>query len=227
MLLNHSTLHCHIMQSFVDTGTAPTIDEMASAFAVSPSELTAALEDLQDYHGVVLHPKNKEVWVMHPFSAAPTNFFIKADHCCWWGNCAWCSMGAAALLKCDLTITTTAGAEAKQLIVRVKDGQLEQNSLLVHFPIPMQQAWDNVTYTCSNMLLFESEQDILNWCQRHRMPVGDIQPLHKIWQFSQVWYGNHLRQDWHKWTVDEARALFQQFGLQGRIWNLPVQQGRF
>lgn len=227
MLLNHSTLHCHIMQSFVDTGTAPTIDEMASAFQVSTNELTAALENLQDYHGVVLQPKSKEVWVMHPFSAAPTNFFIKADHCCWWGNCAWCSMGAAALLKCDLSITTTAGAEAKQLIVRVKNAQLEQNSLLVHFPIPMQQAWDNVTYTCSNMLLFESEQDILNWCQRHRIPVGDIQPLQKIWQFSQVWYGNHLRQDWHKWTVDEARALFQQFGLQGPIWDLPVQQGRF
>jgi hypothetical protein len=227
MLLNHSTLHFHIMQSFVDTGTAPTIDEMATAFAVSTSELTAALGDLQDYHGVVLHPKSKEVWVMHPFSAAPTNFFIKANHCCWWGNCAWCSMGAAALLKCDLSITTTTGAESKQLVIHVKDGQIDHNNLLVHFPIPMQQAWDNVTYTCSNMLLFKSEQDVLNWCQRHRMPVGDIQPLQKIWQFSQVWYGNHLRQDWHKWTIDEARALFQQFELHGRIWDLPLQQGRF
>ncbi len=136
-------------------------------------------------------------------------------------------MGAAALLKCDLSITTTAGAESKQLVVHVKDGQTDHNNLLVHFPIPMQQACDNVTYTCSNMLLFESEQDILNWCQRHRMPVGDIQPLQRIWQFSQVWYGNHLRQDWHKWTVAEARALLQQFDLHGRIWHLPLQQGRF
>jgi hypothetical protein len=227
MVLNHSTLHFHIMQSFVDSGKAPSIDEMATAFQVSHAELTAALEHLQEYHGVVLHPKSKEVWVMHPFSAAPTNFFIQSGTCCWWGNCAWCSMGAAALLKRDLSITTTAGAESKQLIIHIKNGQIDHNNLLVHFPIPMQQAWDNVIYTCSNMLLFESEQDIIDWCQRHKMTVGDIQPLQRIWEFSQVWYGNHLRQDWHKWSSDEASALFQQFGLQGRIWELPVQNGRF
>lgn len=227
MLLNHSTLHFHLMQSFVDSGTAPSIVEMAATFQVSPTELTTALEQLQDYHGVVLHPKSKEVWVIHPFSAAPTNFFIQSEHSCWWGNCAWCSMGAAALLKRDLTITTTAGAESKQLMIQVKNGQLIHNNLLVHFPIPMQQAWDNVTYTCSNMLLFESEQDITSWCQRHKMPVGDIQPLQHIWEFSKVWYGNHLRPDWHKWSIDEARELFQQFGLQGPIWELPVQSGRF
>ena len=79
------------------------------------------------------------------------------------------------------TITTTAGAESKQLIIQVKNGQLTHNNLLVHFPIPMQQAWDNVTYTCSNMLLFEAEQDVINWCQRHKMPLGDIQPLQQRW----------------------------------------------
>ncbi len=227
MPLNHSTLHHRIMQSFVDTGTAPTVDELAQAFAVSRAELTTALEHLQDYHGVVLHPTSKEVWVMHPFSAAPTNFFIQADTCCWWGNCAWCSMGAAALLQRDLTIFTTAGAESKQLVIKVKDGDIDHQDLLVHFPIPMQRAWDNVTYTCSNMLLFETEQDIIAWCKRHRMPLGDIQPLQRIWQFSKVWYGNHLRPDWHKWSLDEARAMFQQFGLTGPIWQLPQQTGRF
>ena len=64
--------------------------------------------------------------------------------------------------------------------IEIRDGQLSHPDLLVHFPIPMQQAWDNVTYTCSNMLLFESRDDIIDWCRRHQMPVGDIQPLQRI-----------------------------------------------
>ncbi len=227
MQLNHSTLHHHIMTSLVDSGTAPSINEIAEIFNRSAQEVAAALEDLQEYHGVVLHPTSKEVWVMHPFSTAPTNFFIKSTDCCWWGNCAWCSLGAAALLKRDLTITTTSGAEGKQLIIQIKDGHPDKTSLLVHFPIPMLQAWDNVTYTCSNMLLFESEAEIVDWCKRHKMAVGDIQTLEHIWQFSKVWYGNHLRADWHKWSSEEARALFTQFGLKGRIWDIPAVSGRF
>ena len=142
-------------------------------------------------------------------------------------NCAWCSLGAAALLKRDLTITTTSGAEAKQLTLQIKNGQLDNPKLLVHFPIPMQQAWDNITYTCSNMLLFESEAEIIDWCKRHKMAVGDIQPIENIWQFSKVWYGNHLREDWHKWSSEEASMLFKQFGLKGRIWDIPSVSGRF
>ncbi len=227
MQLNHSTLHYHIMKSLVDAGTAPSIKDIAEKFGRSANEIATALEDLQEYHGVVLHPKSKEVWVMHPFSTAPTNFFIKSADCCWWGNCAWCSLGAAALLKRDLTITTTSGAEAKQLTLQIKNGQLDNPKLLVHFPIPMLQAWDNVTYTCSNMLLFESEAEIIDWCKRLKMAVGDIQPIENIWQFSKVWYGNHLREDWHKWSIEEASTLFKQFGLKGRIWDIPSVSGRF
>ena len=65
------------------------------------SELTTALVQLKDYHGLVLHSKSKKVWVIHPFSAAPTNFFIQSELRYWWGTCArW---AAAALLKQDVS----------------------------------------------------------------------------------------------------------------------------
>lgn len=228
MTLQHASLHYQIMRQLVERGTAPTVAELAAHFQVDTPVLQQALRDLQDYHGVVLHPKSCEVWVMHPFSTAPTHFFIQAEHGgCWWGNCAWCAMGAATLLKRDLRITTTAGAETKQLVIEIRDGQLSHPDLLVHFPIPMQQAWDNVTYTCSNMLLFESRDDIIDWCRRHQMPVGDIQPLQRIWQFSQVWYGNHLQPNWQKWSLSEAKQLFSQFGLSGPIWDIPSAGERF
>ena len=34
---------------------------------------------------------------------------------------------------------------------------------LVHFPVPMTRAWDNVIYTCSVMLLFRTEEEVNDW----------------------------------------------------------------
>ena len=91
----------------------------------------------------------------------------------------------------------------------------------------MVKAWDNVTYTCSTMLMFESESDIENWCDRHGMDKGDVQPISKIWEFSKIWYGNHLNAEWVKWTVDEAREIFERFGLTNPVWDMPSSEGRF
>ena len=214
------------MKHIVDFGRAPKISDMSMTFHVSDDKIIEALKTLQEYHGVVLHPKSSEVWIMHPFSTAPTNFWIEVQGRGWWGNCAWCSLGAAALLAQDCTIITTLGGEAEQIIVEIKGGQIQNHDLFVHFPIPMVRAWDNVTFICSTMLLFASENDIDKWCKRHGMKKGDIQPINKIWEFSKVWYGNHLNPNWKKWTVDEAREIFERFGLVNRIWEMPKNSGR-
>lgn len=227
MELNNSSLHHHIMKSIVDQGRAPTINEMGTYFCVDKEGLGSALKELQDYHGVVLHPHSLEVWVIHPFSTAPTNFWIEAGEKGWWGNCAWCSLGAAALLDRDLTITTNLGAENAQIKIEIRNGQIVTKDLFVHFPIPMVQAWDNVVYTCSTMLVFKSENSVEEWCLRHGIKKGDVQPIGKIWEFAKVWYGRHLDEKWVKWTVDEAREIFQRFGLVSDIWAMPESSGRF
>lgn len=228
MPLNNSTLHHFIMRHIVELSYAPKIDDIAQHFDASTSDVIEALHTLEDYHGVVLHPKSSEVWVMHPFSTAPTNFWIESkDGKSWWGNCAWCSLGAAALLDRDLTITTTLGAEAKQVTVEVVDGHIKNQNLFIHFPIPMVNAWDNVTYTCSKMLMFESEAEVDRWCKKYNMNKGDVQPINKIWEFSKVWYGSHLNPNWVKWSIEEAKEIFKRFELQHSVWKMPSQAGRF
>ncbi|WP_281558285.1 alkylmercury lyase family protein [Thalassomonas sp. RHCl1] len=227
MKLNNSSLHYYIMKHIVNLGYAPKIHDISQYFDTSKTEVIKALKALQDYHGVVLHPNSSEIWVMHPFSTAPTNFWIESNTGSWWGNCAWCSLGAAALLKQNLTITTTLGGESRQITIEIKDGQIRNKNLFIHFPIPMINAWDNVTFTCSTMLMFETSNDIDDWCKRHAIPKGDIQPIDKIWEFSKVWYGNHLNPNWVKWSVDEAKDIFQRFELSHSIWNMPANAGRF
>ena len=227
MSLTHGLLHATIARHFVDYGTAPTIAQLGAQLALGATDVASGLRALADYHGVVLHPASGEIWAMHPFSAAPTSFWVESGGRGWWGNCAWCSLGIAALLASDATITTTLGGESAQVVIRIRDGVVSPADHRVHFPIPMARAWDNVTYTCSNMLVHESEAAVDAWCARHAMPRGDVQSLSTVWAFAKVWYGRHLDPAWTKWTTEQARDIFAQFGLTGPIWALPVTDGRF
>jgi hypothetical protein len=227
MPLSHGQLHATIGRHFIDHGAAPTIAQLAVRFACDEEIIVEALRALADYHGVVLHPTSGEIWAMHPFSAAPTLFWVESGGRGWWGNCAWCSLGVAALLGADATITTTLGGESEQVRLHIRDGAITPTDYCVHFPIPMTRAWDNVMYTCSTMLLFDSIEAVERWCTRHAMPRGDVQPLTNAWAFAQAWYGRHLDPAWTKWTTDEARALFARFGLTGPTWALPTSAERF
>lgn len=226
-MVTHGLLHHTILKFIVDYGYAPEIHELAARLKISEEATAHALDDLQAYHGVVLHPNSHKIWVVHPFSLAPTNFVVRTTTQHWWGNCAWCSLGVAALLNQDCTITTVLGAEGQQMTLHIQNGHLLETDYVVHFPIPMVKAWDNVIYTCSTMLLFEQETQVEDWCKQHRIAKGDVQPLQNIWEFSKVWYGNHLNPDWHKWTNAEAHQIFTRFGLTHPIWEIPVSDGRF
>ena len=227
MELTNSTLHYNLVRSVIDKGYAPTQDELAHMFRCPRKRITNRLEELAADHGVVLHPKSHEVWVIHPFSLAPTNFLVKAGNREWWGNCAWCSLGIAALLGKDATIRTTLGANSHQVTIRIRNGEVQPADLYVHFPIPMKNAWDNVIYTCSTMLVFENERQVSDWCAKHRIGKGDVQPITKVWEFSKVWYGNHLNPNWRKWTMKEVNTIFGKFNLKGPIWETPELAGRF
>jgi Alkylmercury lyase len=225
--LNPATLHHAILRHLADRGFAPSHRALAERFGVDAEVMTGALRTLEELHGVVLHPHAPEVWVAHPFSSAPTPFAVSYGDQVWWGNCAWCSLGVAALLGGNgVEIRTTIGAEGLPVTIHVDGGRVRED-LWVHFPIPMTEAWDNVIYTCSMMLVFDSESKIDDWCLRHAFPKGDAQRIQRAYEFAGVWYGRHLDADWRKWTVDEARQIFARFGFQGPVWELPQSGRRF
>lgn len=222
-----SKLHQSILLHIINDGFAPDHRQLAAEFAVAEPDMVAAMQALADYHGLVLHPHAPDVWVIHPFSVAPTNFLVSNKEGEWWSNCAWCALGAASLLGADATIRTTLGATGRQVELHIRNGDLAETDYWVHFPVPMHQAWDNVIYTCSTMLLFESEAQVEAWCRRHGIPKGDLQSVSTVWEFAQVWYGRHLDPDWKKWSGEEAVEIFKRFGLSGPIWDLAPSSERF
>ncbi|MFN9298585.1 MAG: alkylmercury lyase family protein [Acidobacteriota bacterium] len=157
-----------------------------------------------------------------PVLGGSYSFAIQRQDDVWWGNCAWCSLGAAALLGGDgIRIYTTLGGEGEAVAIHIDGHQVREN-LFVHFPIPMASAWNNVMFTCSTMLVFKDASAVDAWSRRHALPRGDVRAIQTVYEFARVWYGRHLEEDWRKWTISEAREIFRSFGLEGPIWDLPT-----
>ena len=227
MKLDIAGLHHVVIASLVKNGFAPSHNSLAEHFNCSPKEIRSYLRELQKSHGVVLHDSSDEIWIAHPFSLAPTNFLVRKGMQEWWGNCGWCSLGIAALVGGRVKIITTLGANGRQVTIEIDGKHISEPGLLVHFPIPMSKVWDNVVYSCSMMLMFETEEHIDHWCLRHNMPKGDIKRLDQLHPFASDWYGRHLDVNWKKWTVSEARDLMDRHGFSGTTWALEEREGRF
>jgi hypothetical protein len=225
--MNNSSLHQVIISSFLKNQRPPTISEVASRFRCDETEARNGLRELAEYHGVVLHANSDEIWVAHPFSAAPTACVVRSGSCAWWGNCAWCSLGLAHLAGGTAAIETRVGAIDDYATIRIENGKLIDTDFVVHFPIPMRKAWDNVIYTCSIMLMFRSESQVDDWCASRGIPKGDVRPIEQIWTFATEWYGRHADADWNKWSVREAAEMFKRHRLTGPVWTLSEDSGRF
>lgn len=225
--MNNSSLHQSIITSFLDHQRPPTIREIADRFRCDVAEARQALRALAEYHGVVLHPNTDEIWVAHPFSAAPTTCVVTSGNRKWWGNCAWCSLGVVQLAGGTATIETRIGAIENHATIRFEDGKLIDTDFVVHFPIPMRQVWDNVIYTCSIMLLFRNESQVNDWCAKRGIPKGDVRPIDQVWKFAGEWYARHTDANWMKWSVQEAGEIFARHNLTGPIWTLSNETARF
>lgn len=225
--MNDATLHEAIISGFLKNQRPPTVVEIAERFQCEEAHARQALRALADNHGVVLHPNADEIWIAHPFSAAPTTCVVTSGHRKWWGNCAWCSLGLVHLAGGSATIETRLGGIDEHAIIRIEKGELLDTDYVVHFPIPMKQAWDNVLYTCSIQLLFRDEAQVDAWCVARGIPKGDVRPIEQIWTFAREWYGRHADSDWKKWTVREAIEIFSRHHLAGPVWALAEGGARF
>lgn len=76
-MVTHSTLHYTIMRHIIDKSYAPDVTVLSDLLHCDEEEVTKGLYALQDYHGVVLHPNEPRIWVMHPFSLAPDKLCCK------------------------------------------------------------------------------------------------------------------------------------------------------
>jgi len=216
-------VHHALLSEIIASGRAPDGAALAERLGATIEELEPSLARLDANHGVVLHPGTSRVWIVHPFSVSPTLNWVAGARHGWWAPCLWCGFGVALLVGEDVEIATRLGAEREDLRLHVSGGQLEERGLVVHFPLPPRQAWDNVHHFCASLLAFRGERELRAWSQRHGIGPGTALPIETLFELARHWYGRHLAPDWRKHSVAEAQAIFERVGLTGDFWRLGNQ----
>ena len=145
----------------------------------------------------------------------------------WWAPCMWCALGVATLVGGAVTIHARLGGEAEPIALSVIDSHPQRDDVWVHFPLPPQQAWDNVHHFCAMLLPFLDEAAIDAWSARHGLPRGTAVPLDQAAALARLWYDRHADPDYVKWTPTEAQQIFTTVGLTGPFWTLDTTGERF
>ena len=136
-----------IYKHLVETGTAPTNDDLAGHLGISRKELDSSLQRLSFNHALVLSPDTKEIWMAHPFSAVPTPYPVKTSGLTYYANCAWDALGIPALLHVD-SLTETACADCQEsLTIGITGDNLTGSGYVIHLAVPPRHFWDDVGFT--------------------------------------------------------------------------------
>jgi hypothetical protein len=222
-----SRAHAAILQGIIERGYAPDVDSLVQTLAAARQDVQSSLERLAADHGVVLHPGTHDVRIAHPFSLSPTHVWVAFAGRGSWAPCLWCAFGISSLVGGNVDILTSFGAEADRARIRVRDSEVVEKELLVHFAIRPEEAWQNVVHFCATVLPFRSEDQVSQWCERHGISRGSVLPISKVNELARHWYGQHLSPHWHKWSVREADGIFRRVGLTGSFWELPDSEGTY
>jgi hypothetical protein len=131
---------------FVELGRAPSAEEVAGRSDTAEA-VRAGWSRLHDAHALVLSPTGEELRMANPFSAVPTAHRVRAAGRSWYANCAWDAFGVCAALHSDGTIETSCPDCGEEMVVEVRDGRPDDETLLFHCPVPAAQWWDDIVFT--------------------------------------------------------------------------------
>ena len=69
------------------------------------------------------------------------------------------------------------------------------------------------------MLLFRSEENVLQWCKERNLVKRPLLNLDQLWALALEWYENRLSVDSRRPGAEEMVNIFLQLGLSGPFWD--------
>lgn len=213
-----------VYATFAEQGRAPSPAELARRTDASRSDTERILGELADAHALVLTRDGDAIRMAHPFSADPMAFVVTPrdgfDDRRWWGGCAWDSFGISAALGLEVQIDTACPQCGTHLSYAAGPATAPPAELVVRFPRPAAQWWDDVVGTCTMIRTFCTHEHAATWDAQHG-GGGYLAPATSVWELAGPWYGDRLDADFRPHTREHNQGLLAACGLHGSFWQLP------
>lgn len=214
-----------VYETFAAEGRAPSIAELARRTESTPDRVQRLLRELAEAHALVLNTDGDAVRMAHPFTSAPMAFVLTPvdgrDDRRWWGGCAWDSFGISAALNLEVRIDTTCPHCAEHHSFHAGPSTPPPEGLVVRFPRPAAEWWDDVVETCTMIRLFCTRDHAERWTAEQAPGCGYVASAGAVWDLAKVWYGDRLDPDFRPHTRSHNQALLAERGFAGEFWNLP------
>ena len=150
MIINDSLLwqvRHFVYNHFADATRPPTVDETARHFNIQIEEAGALYKELHNHHAFFLEPGALTIRMANPFSGIPTDFKVDANGKTYCANCAWDMLGIPAALHSNAVIEAVCAESNDAVRLEIRDGQITNNQLLLHFPLPFARWYDDLVFT--------------------------------------------------------------------------------
>jgi hypothetical protein len=140
-------IRAFVYRHFAEATRAPSLDETFAAFALTHEEAASAYQALHARHAFFLNPGTHEILMANPFSNIETPFRVHAGGKTYFANCAWDSLGIPAALQCDADIETACAQSGEAIKLQVRQAQISESDVLVHFLVPFEHWYDDLAFT--------------------------------------------------------------------------------
>jgi len=143
----------YVYRHFAKTGRASSVQDAAGALDIQIAEAEGLYRELHERHALFLEPGSDlpAIRMANPFSAAETDFRVRANGIDYWANCAWDSFGIPAALGADAEIDALLTDTGERVRLAVVDGQVVDfgaaQDAVVHILLPFSHWYDDLVYT--------------------------------------------------------------------------------
>jgi hypothetical protein len=137
-----------VYEFMVGNTRPPSIEEIGAQLQLSYDDARATLHRLNDAHMLLLRPGTDDILMAHPLSGIPTPFRVYAGDQLLYANCAWDTLGIAAMVKRDVQVEAVEAFSGEAISYQVVDGDLQaDDDLLVNYALPFAQWYDDLIHT--------------------------------------------------------------------------------
>jgi len=146
--VDSSSLRIFVYDSLIADGEMPPSAAIANHFAVSGTDALHALREMRIGKTVLPHPTTGQIWMAGPFSAAETQYVVRAANRRWFANCAWDMLGVATIVAepVDIEARCTDCGDPIALHLAPQHETVGAD-LLVHFLLPARRWYDDIGFT--------------------------------------------------------------------------------